>query len=125
MSSAYDDAAALTAATRPTTTEPVELRELAEAYGLELRGEGRVTGVTLSSQRVLPGDLYAALSGSRAHGATYAPGAIEAGATAVLTDATGAEKLRAAGIDVPLLLTESPRKVLGAVSARVYGSPAA
>ena len=33
-----------------------------------------VTGLTLSSQRVRPGDLYAALPGARAHGATFAAG---------------------------------------------------
>ena len=31
----------------------------------------RVTGITLSSQRVVPGDLYAALPGSRTHGIAY------------------------------------------------------
>ena len=48
-----------------------------------------VTGISLSSQRVLPGDLYAALPGSRAHGASYAVEAARSGAVAVLTDETG------------------------------------
>ncbi|MFJ9387957.1 UDP-N-acetylmuramoyl-L-alanyl-D-glutamate--2,6-diaminopimelate ligase [Nocardioides sp. NPDC101246] len=97
---------------------------MAGEFGLEVRGEARVTGVTLSSQRVLPGDLYAALPGSRAHGAGYAAGAVEAGAVAVLTDAAGAAELEAQGLaDVPVLLVEKPRKVLGSLSARVYGNP--
>ncbi|WP_221208810.1 UDP-N-acetylmuramoyl-L-alanyl-D-glutamate--2,6-diaminopimelate ligase [Nocardioides albus] len=97
---------------------------MAGEFGLEVRGEARVTGVTLSSQRVLPGDLYAALPGSRAHGASYAAGAVEAGAVAVLTDAAGAAALEAQGLgEVPVLLVEQPRKVLGALSARVYGNP--
>ncbi|SDK45221.1 UDP-N-acetylmuramoylalanyl-D-glutamate--2,6-diaminopimelate ligase [Nocardioides sp. YR527] len=100
------------------------LAELAGEFGLDVRGEARVTGVTLSSQRVLPGDLYAALPGSRAHGAGYAAGAVEAGAVAVLTDAAGAAELEAQGLaDVPVLLVEKPRKVLGSLSARVYGNP--
>ena len=49
-----------------------------------------VTGLSLSSQRVRPGDIYAALPGSRAHGATYAAEAVAAGAVAVLTDEEGA-----------------------------------
>jgi UDP-N-acetylmuramoyl-L-alanyl-D-glutamate--2,6-diaminopimelate ligase len=105
-------------------TEPVMLADLAGELGLDLRGEARVTGVTLSSQRVSPGDLYAALPGSRAHGARYAAGAVEAGAVAVLTDAAGAALLEDQGLgEVPTLLVEQPRKVLGALSARVYGEP--
>ncbi len=46
-----------------------------------------VTGLTLSSQRVHPGDLYAALPGARVHGVDFAAAAVEAGAVAVLTDA--------------------------------------
>ncbi|WP_420901723.1 UDP-N-acetylmuramoyl-L-alanyl-D-glutamate--2,6-diaminopimelate ligase [Nocardioides turkmenicus] len=100
------------------------MADLADELGLDVRGEARVTGVTLSSQRVLPGDLYAALPGSRAHGATYAAGAIEAGAVAVLTDAAGAGVLESQGLgEVPTLLVEQPRTVLGALSARVYGNP--
>ena len=49
-----------------------------------------VTGLSLSSQRVQPGDIYAALPGSRAHGASYAADAVAAGAVAVLTDEEGA-----------------------------------
>ncbi|WP_406036301.1 UDP-N-acetylmuramoyl-L-alanyl-D-glutamate--2,6-diaminopimelate ligase [Nocardioides sp. NBC_00163] len=97
---------------------------MAGEFGLEVRGEARVTGVTLSSQRVLPGDLYAALPGSRAHGASYSASAVEAGAVAVLTDAAGAAELEAQGLgEVPVLLVEKPRKVLGSLSARVYGNP--
>ncbi|MFE6646785.1 UDP-N-acetylmuramoyl-L-alanyl-D-glutamate--2,6-diaminopimelate ligase [Nocardioides sp. NPDC057772] len=123
MSSAYETAAAKSP-TRPRVTEPVTLADLADELGLDVRGEAHVTGVTLSSQRVLPGDLYAALPGSRAHGAGYATGAIEAGAVAVLTDAAGAAVLESQGLgEVPMLLVEQPRKVLGALSARVYGNP--
>ncbi|MGN6523249.1 MAG: Mur ligase domain-containing protein, partial [Actinomycetes bacterium] len=55
-----------------------------------------LTGVTLDSRAVQPGDLYAALPGSRAHGAEFCEAARVAGAVAVLTDAAGAE--RAAGL---------------------------
>ena len=52
-----------------------------------------VTGISLSSQRVLPGDLYAALPGARAHGIDYAADAEAAGAVAVLTDPHGRDVL--------------------------------
>ncbi len=52
----------------------------------------RVSGVTLRASDVRPGDLFAALPGSRAHGADFAAQALAAGAAAVLTDADGATR---------------------------------
>ncbi|WP_308422243.1 UDP-N-acetylmuramoyl-L-alanyl-D-glutamate--2,6-diaminopimelate ligase [Marmoricola endophyticus] len=80
-----------------------------------------VTGLSLSSQRVRPGDLYAALPGSRAHGASYAGAAVAAGAVAVVTDTEGADLVDAA---VPVLVVDEPRARLGDLAARVYGHPA-
>jgi UDP-N-acetylmuramoyl-L-alanyl-D-glutamate--2,6-diaminopimelate ligase len=85
-------------------------------------GDLRVSGVTLDSRAVLPGDLYAALPGHVTHGALYARAAVEAGAVAVLTDAEGAQLC--AGIGVPIAAVGSPRRVLGGIAARVYGEPA-
>ncbi|WP_051486039.1 UDP-N-acetylmuramoyl-L-alanyl-D-glutamate--2,6-diaminopimelate ligase [Nocardioides sp. J54] len=81
-----------------------------------------VQGVTLDSRRVAAGDLYAALPGSRAHGAAFTGQAVEAGAVAVLTDPTGREA--ASGHGVPVLVVDDPRAVLGDVAALVYGRPA-
>ena len=81
-----------------------------------------VTGVTLDSRSVRPGDLYAALPGARAHGADFGAQVADAGAAAVLTDDDGAQRLRAAGVDLPVLTVDSPRSVLGAVSAQIYGT---
>jgi UDP-N-acetylmuramoyl-L-alanyl-D-glutamate--2,6-diaminopimelate ligase len=84
-----------------------------------------VTGVTLDSRRVRPGDLYAALPGFTTHGARFAAQAQAAGAAGILTDPSGADLIgRAGGIGVPVLVVEDPRGVLGAVSAWVYGEPA-
>jgi UDP-N-acetylmuramoyl-L-alanyl-D-glutamate--2,6-diaminopimelate ligase len=80
-----------------------------------------VSGVSLDSRRIEPGDLYAALPGSTAHGADYAGDALAAGAVAVLTDDDGATTLPS---DVPVWVVERPRTVLGEVAAEVYGRPA-
>ena len=74
-----------------------------------------VTGLSLSSQRVRPGDLYAALPGSRAHGATYAAEAVAAGAVAILTDEEGAamigdDRRAAAGARQPALRARAARR---------------
>jgi len=81
-----------------------------------------VTGVSLDSRAVRPGDLYAALPGASVHGADFAAQVAQAGAAAVLTDADGLERLRAAGVDLPVISVESPRVVLGALAARIYGT---
>ena len=82
-----------------------------------------VTGCTLDSRAVQPGDLYAALPGSRTHGADFAAAAVAAGATAVLTDPAGSG--RCAAYDVPVLVADDPRGVLGAVAAWVHDDPSA
>ena len=86
--------------------------------------EGRtLTGCTLDSRAVQPGDLYAALPGARAHGADFAAQAAAAGARAFLTDPAGAE--RCAAYDVPVLVSDDPRGVLGEAARWVHGDPAA
>nr|WP_308220391.1 UDP-N-acetylmuramoyl-L-alanyl-D-glutamate--2,6-diaminopimelate ligase [Pimelobacter simplex] len=82
-----------------------------------------VTGITLDSRRVRPGDLYAGLAGARAHGARFAVQAAESGAVAILTDAEGAALARDSGL--PALVVAHPRAVLGETAASVYGHPAA
>ncbi|HWU31392.1 MAG TPA: UDP-N-acetylmuramoyl-L-alanyl-D-glutamate--2,6-diaminopimelate ligase [Marmoricola sp.] len=79
-----------------------------------------ITGVSLSTSRVSPGDLYAALAGTRVHGARFAADAVAAGARAILTDAEGAQL--AAGL-APIIEVAEPRKVLGAVAAEIYRHP--
>jgi UDP-N-acetylmuramoyl-L-alanyl-D-glutamate--2,6-diaminopimelate ligase len=111
---------------RPRRPEPIALTELAAALHARVVGSGdgvEVTGVTLSSQRVRPGDLYAALPGTRSHGIAFAAAAAEAGAVAVLTDPDGAAG--AGKVGLPLLVVDAPRAVLGPTAARIYGQPAA
>lgn len=79
-----------------------------------------VHGVTLDSRAVRAGDLYAALPGANTHGGSFAASAAAAGAAAVLTDERGQQLVEQAGVDVPLIVVDDPRAVLGAVSALVY-----
>ncbi|MEZ0164078.1 UDP-N-acetylmuramoyl-L-alanyl-D-glutamate--2,6-diaminopimelate ligase [Kineococcus sp. LSe6-4] len=80
-----------------------------------------VTGVTLDSRRVAPGDLYAALPGANVHGARFAAQAAAAGAVAVLTDPAGRADAGATGL--PLLVVDRPRAVLGDLARRVHADP--
>ena len=87
----------------------------------QVHGDVEVTGISLSSRRIHPGDLYAALPGARAHGAEFAADALAAGAVAVLTDPRGATRLPSG---TPSLVVADPRRDLGGLSAEVYGHPA-
>lgn len=80
-----------------------------------------VTGVTLDSRRVQPGDLWVALPGEHVHGARFAAQAIAAGARAILTDAAGAEMI--GDVEVPVSVSEDPRRDMARLSARVHGDP--
>ncbi len=84
-------------------------------------GETAVTGVTLDSRTVQPGDLYAALPGAHTHGARFAVEAAGRGAVAVLTDRDGLADAQAAGL--PVLVVADPRAVLAEVARWVYGDP--
>ena len=114
--------------TRPENPEATPLTDLASWLaendpGSSTRGDlagVAATGVSLSSQRIRPGDVYAALPGARAHGIDFADSALASGAVAVLTDPAGAERAP----DIPLLVVDQPRRVLGRFAAHVYGDPA-
>jgi UDP-N-acetylmuramoyl-L-alanyl-D-glutamate--2,6-diaminopimelate ligase len=109
---------------RPRQPGPRRLGELARALDLPRpSADGTVSGVTLDSRSIAPGDLYAALPGSRAHGAAYAAAAAAAGAAAVLTDPAGRERAAATGL--PLIVVDRPRDVLGPVASLIYGDPSA
>ncbi len=107
--------------TRKPVHPPVALRDVCVLLNLPAV-PGEITGVTLSSVGVQPGDLYAALPGARTHGARFAAEAIAAGAAAVLTDATGRDLI--GPVTVPVIVCDDPRARLGETSAMVYGHPA-
>ena len=113
---------------RPQGLPPRTLGEVADRLDVALPSGAdtatgvkdiEVTGITSDSRSVRPGDLYAALPGSRAHGARFAATAGELGAVAVLTDPGGAEL--AGGL--PALVVPDPRGALGELAAWVYGDP--
>ncbi|MFD7156915.1 UDP-N-acetylmuramoyl-L-alanyl-D-glutamate--2,6-diaminopimelate ligase [Kribbella sp. NPDC059898] len=111
------------AAIRPRHVVPVSLADLANVAHAQLPASSpvSVTGVSLDSRSILPGDLYAAMPGAVTHGAEFVAKAQQAGAVAVLTDPAGAGRAAAGGL--PVLVVDRPRSVLGAVASRIYGEP--
>jgi UDP-N-acetylmuramoyl-L-alanyl-D-glutamate--2,6-diaminopimelate ligase len=111
---------------RPRSTLPRSLAELpticpAVRVGVGDPDRRHLRGVTHDSRAVQPGDLYAALPGSRQHGATFAGEAAAAGAQAVLTDPPGLPVAGPAGL--PVLVAADPRAVLGRIASWIYGEP--
>ncbi|ANE04407.1 UDP-N-acetylmuramoyl-L-alanyl-D-glutamate--2,6-diaminopimelate ligase [Corynebacterium crudilactis] len=70
-----------------------------------------------------PQAIFAAVPGTRAHGAQFAAKDDAAQAVAILTDEEGYEILHEAGDTRPVIVVEDVRKVLGIASASVYDDP--
>ncbi|MDO5668820.1 MAG: UDP-N-acetylmuramoyl-L-alanyl-D-glutamate--2,6-diaminopimelate ligase [Corynebacterium sp.] len=99
------------------------LSHLAEIAGGELVGafgvDPQITSIELDSARLAEtGALFAALPGTRRHGAEFAT---DTPATAILTDRAGHELL----IDDtrPVIIVDDVRAVLGLVAAEIHGHP--
>jgi UDP-N-acetylmuramoyl-L-alanyl-D-glutamate--2,6-diaminopimelate ligase len=106
---------------RPSQTPRWQLSELAGLVGASTSGEAVVTGIALNTAHLVAGDLYVALPGANAHGATYVEQARERGAAAVLTDEPGAALV---GDVLPVVVVDAPRRRLAGLSASFYGHPA-
>ncbi|NLZ56708.1 MAG: UDP-N-acetylmuramoyl-L-alanyl-D-glutamate--2,6-diaminopimelate ligase [Corynebacterium sp.] len=85
---------------------------------MEIRNIG-LDSSTLSKKAA----IFAAVPGTRKHGAVFATQDRAAGALAVLTDDEGAGILAEAGDQRPLIVVSEVRKVLGVASSSVYGDP--
>ena len=118
---------------RPNSVRPVSLAHLREhlqglgaqvssqpANGVQSSESVEVTGISMDSRGVRPQDLYVALPGAKVHGAQFAEAALNLGASAILTDAAGAQLLGEA--PVPVLVTENLREYVGPLAALIYGS---
>ncbi|MFF1385437.1 UDP-N-acetylmuramoyl-L-alanyl-D-glutamate--2,6-diaminopimelate ligase [Arthrobacter sp. NPDC058288] len=111
---------------RPTAVAEVPLGTIGESVGVVVPGASSsipVTGISLNSRTVQPGDLYVALPGATRHGADFVSQAVEAGAVAVVTDDDGA-RLLALSTDtpVPVLVVQEPRSAVGGLAALIYQS---
>ncbi len=117
-------------AIRPASRPQRPLSALSTLLGVRLAAAGNshspndlgfLSGLTLDSRSVEPGDLYVALPGARVHGAAFCADAVAAGAVAVLTDPDGRSRAVASG--VPVFVLADPRGRLGEIACWVYGNP--
>jgi UDP-N-acetylmuramoyl-L-alanyl-D-glutamate--2,6-diaminopimelate ligase len=105
---------------RPRTRHEIGLAEL---FGSRAAvRDPVVSGISIDSRLVRPGDLYVALSGAHHHGAEFIQQAAQAGAVAILTDAAGGRI--ADGVQLPVIVVDQPRQAMASVAATIYGRPA-
>jgi UDP-N-acetylmuramoyl-L-alanyl-D-glutamate--2,6-diaminopimelate ligase len=81
-----------------------------------------ITGLSVDSRETKPGHLFAALPGSKVHGAEFIGYALRMGAVAVLTDPEGLAVAEAAApLGVPVVVSEAPRRALAVAASRWFG----
>jgi UDP-N-acetylmuramoyl-L-alanyl-D-glutamate--2,6-diaminopimelate ligase len=108
---------------RPDTPNKVRLSELATELGVDFHQSAEdvyLTGVSMNTGDIRPGDIFFAMPGFKTHGANFVSQAVELGACAVATDSQGLEILGA--VDFPLIVVENPRLRLGEAARFVYGN---
>ncbi|MFN4159871.1 MAG: UDP-N-acetylmuramoyl-L-alanyl-D-glutamate--2,6-diaminopimelate ligase [Gemmobacter sp.] len=100
-------------------TQPRPLSDL----GLTAQGgaDPVIGGLSVDSRVIPRRGLFAALPGSRAHGADFAADALANGAVAILTDAAGALRLPPAH-GAALVIAENPRETLARAAALWFGA---
>ena len=103
--------------------KPTAPKSLA-SLGLHGAPDVMVSGLAVDSREVRPGYLFAALPGSRVHGAAFITYAIRMQAGAILTDAEGARIAanELAAAKVALLVVDDPRLALAHAAAHWFGA---
>ena len=79
--------------------------------------EIEVAGITADSRQVQPGDLFVAVSGSKANGTSYITDALARGAVAVVAEGNA----KPDGASAPVLSLANPRAFLARAAAAFYG----
>ncbi|MEL6957483.1 MAG: UDP-N-acetylmuramoyl-L-alanyl-D-glutamate--2,6-diaminopimelate ligase [Pseudomonadota bacterium] len=106
-------------------TDTTTTRTLSD-LGLTARGGAnpQITGLAVDSRDVTDGTLFFALPGSNVHGGEFIQYALRMGASAVVTDAHGAEIAAAelAASTAALIVTDDPRGALAQTASLWFGA---
>ncbi|RUM99792.1 UDP-N-acetylmuramoyl-L-alanyl-D-glutamate--2,6-diaminopimelate ligase [Pseudaminobacter arsenicus] len=96
----------------------MKLKDLAGILPVEgiVPADMEVSGVSSDSRQVRPGDLFVAVAGSKADGASFAADAQKRGAAAIVA-ARGAAL---GALSIPVIATDEPRRALALLAARFF-----
>ncbi|GBF26112.1 UDP-N-acetylmuramoyl-L-alanyl-D-glutamate--2, 6-diaminopimelate ligase [bacterium MnTg02] len=102
-------------------SKPVTLKSIAdfEQDGEFAAADIVIRGLTADSREVVPGYLFAALSGTETDGARFVADAISRGAAAILIRTDKAAEIPKG---IPVIADPEPRRRLALMAARFYGS---
>ena len=89
---------------------------LSDLIQRNLTADPQITGVTADSRKVAPGFLFAALPGSRVDGRSFIPGALQAGAAAVLAPDD------VEGLSAPVVHASDLRRAYALAARAFYGA---
>jgi UDP-N-acetylmuramoyl-L-alanyl-D-glutamate--2,6-diaminopimelate ligase len=89
---------------------------LSQLLHRDLTVDPEITGVTADSRQVRPGFLFAALPGATVDGRSFIPGALQAGAAAVLASE------HVAGLAAPVIRDSDPRRAYALAAAAFWGA---
>lgn len=111
---------------RPAHPPVRSLRALADRFGLAVHGDvdRDLSGITLATADLRPGEAFVAIRGVNRHGAEFATQARDKGAVAIVTDTDGAAIAESVAPELPIVVVDHPRARLGDLSAWVYGTGA-
>lgn len=93
----------------------MKLSELPE-IGRITSGSPEISGISADSRTVGPGDVFVALKGAKADGARFATEAEARGAAAIVC----ARGQKPAGVSIPVVEVDDPRRVLALAAARFH-----
>ena len=79
---------------------------------------GAVTGIAFDSRAITPGQVFVALPGQHADGASFARQAIERGAAAIVSEQASPD-----GVDVPWAIVSDARLALAVLATAFYRDP--
>lgn len=108
---------------RPNQVTPVTLKMFSDHFKFSLDhafDNLLLTGISMNTGDLRPGDLFVAMPGKKTHGAQFISNALKMGAVAVVTDSEG--KRIVGEQEIPVLILEDPRSHLGDFAAFVYGN---
>ncbi len=77
-----------------------------------------VSGISIDSRKVNPGDIYIAIPGTAHDGHEFIPDAVERGASAIIANGRKIGKQK-----VPVIHVANPRRMASLVAAEYYGHP--
>ena len=86
-------------------------------HGL-INGDLEITGITIDSRHVKPGNLFVAISGFEVDGHDFVDDAIQRGASVLVVEHDTGEK------SIPVIRVGNTRQIVALLANRYYGEPA-